>query len=123
MSEQKTVTDAKVQISMKEREIVDLKNKMEEQCRKALNEKEALINRLEELNIELKDRETIKELHKDKLQVISHMIMSDKYENEKKVRIIHEFLDALNGFDFFRNPLLSQLRLHHRKKCLKCWKK
>ena len=83
MSEQKTVTDAKVQISMKEQEIVDLKNKMEEQCRKALNEKEALINRLEELNIELKDRETIKELHKDKLQVISHMIMGDKYENKK----------------------------------------
>ena len=70
MSEQKAVTDSKVKISMKEQEIVDLKNKMEEQCRKALNEKEALINRLEELNIELKDRETIKELHEDKLQVI-----------------------------------------------------
>ena len=71
MVEQKAVTDTKVKISLKEHEIEELKSKMEEQCRKALKEKEILINRLEELNIELRDREIIKELHEEKLSILT----------------------------------------------------
>ena len=70
MLEQKAVIETKSNISMKEQEIQELKANMDEQNRKALKEKEVLINKLEQLNIELKDREVIKELQEEKLQVI-----------------------------------------------------
>ena len=70
MLEQKAVIETNSNISKKEQEIQELKANMDEQNRKALKEKEALINKLEQLNIELKDREVIKEMQEEKLQVI-----------------------------------------------------
>ena len=69
MVEQKAVIETKSNISKKEQEIQELKANMEEENRKALQEKEVLINKLEQLNIELKDREVIKEMQEEKLQV------------------------------------------------------
>ena len=66
MVEQKAVIDTKSNISKKEQEIQELKANMEEENRKALQEKEVLINKLEQLNIELKDREVIKEMQEEK---------------------------------------------------------
>ena len=70
MIEQKAMTDLKVKKSIKEQEISDLKAKIDEQTRRALNEKEELIRKLEELNVELKDRQIEKDVHKDQLQVL-----------------------------------------------------
>ena len=70
MLEQKAVIETKSNISKKEQEIQELKANMDEQNRNALREKEILINKLEQLNIELRDREVIKELQEEKLQVI-----------------------------------------------------
>ena len=70
MLEQKAVIETKSNISQKEQEIQELKANMDEQNRKALKEKEVLVNKLEQLNIELKDREVIKEMQEEKLQVI-----------------------------------------------------
>ena len=69
MLEQKASTEIKVKMSMKEQEIGALKVKMEEQLRSAINEKENLVGKLEELNIELKDREVATAVQEDKLQV------------------------------------------------------
>ena len=69
MLEQKAVIETKSNISQKEQEIQELKANMDEQNRKALKEKEVLVNKLEQLNIELKDREVIKEMQEEKLQV------------------------------------------------------
>ena len=87
MFEQKAVTETKVKISIKEQEIVELKAKMDEQCRKALKEKEVLVNRLEELNIELKDREVVKDLHEEKLQVIRFFLNQSLIQNFKLFNI------------------------------------
>ena len=81
MFEQKAVTETKVKISIKEQEIVELKAKMDEQCREALKEKQVLVNRLEELNIELKDREVVKDLHEEKLQVIRFFLNRSSIKN------------------------------------------
>ena len=70
MLEQKSVIETKSNLSKKEQEIQELKANMDEQNRNALREKEILINKLEQLNIELRDREVIKELQEEKLQVI-----------------------------------------------------
>ena len=69
MLERRYVTDTKVQMSMKEHEIITLKAKMEEQLRRAIMEKEDLVRKLEELNIELKDREVATAVQEEKLQV------------------------------------------------------
>ena len=69
MLEQKAVTDTKVKMSIKEQEIVELKAKMDEQCRKSLKEKEVLISKLEELNVELKDREVVKDIQEEDVKV------------------------------------------------------
>ena len=69
MLEQKAVIETKSNISKKEQEIQELKANMDEQNRKALKEKEVLISKLEQLNIELKDREVIKEMQEEKLLV------------------------------------------------------
>ena len=69
MMEQKAATDNKVKVSIKEQEIGALKLKMEEQLRSAIREKENLAGKLEELNIELKDREVATAVQEEKLQV------------------------------------------------------
>ena len=69
MLEQKAVIETKSNICKKEQEIQELKADMDEQNRNALKEKEFLINKLEQLNIELKDREVIKEMQEEKLLV------------------------------------------------------
>ena len=71
MMEQKSATETKVQKSMIEQEVTVLKDKMDEELRRALNEKEGLVRKLEELNVELKDREVATAVHEEKLQVIN----------------------------------------------------
>ena len=73
MLEQKSATDIKVKMSVKEQEIGGLKVKMEEQLRSAIKEKENLVGKLEELNIELKDREVATAVQEDKLQVTFYL--------------------------------------------------
>ena len=55
MLEQKAATEAKVEVSIKDQEISMLQEKMEEQLRRSFHEKDELVRRLEELNVELKD--------------------------------------------------------------------
>ena len=55
MAEQKAATEAKVEVSIKDQEISMLKEKMEEQLRRSFHEKDELVRRLEELNVEGKD--------------------------------------------------------------------
>ena len=57
MTEQKLAIEAKAQKSMMEQEVAVLKNKMEEETRRAFTEKQDLLRKLEELSVELKDRE------------------------------------------------------------------
>ena len=57
MVEQKATTEAKVEVSIKDQEINMLQEKMEEQLRRSFHEKDELVRRLEELNVELKDGE------------------------------------------------------------------
>ena len=74
MLEQKAATDNKVKLSIKEQEIGTLKLKMEEQLRSAIREKENLAGKLEELNIELKDREVATAVQEEKLQVTFFLV-------------------------------------------------
>ena len=57
MVEQKAATEAKVEVSIKDQEISMLKEKMEEQLRRSFHEKDELVRRLEDLNVEGKDGE------------------------------------------------------------------
>ena len=68
MLAQKTATEADVAKTLAEQEVRTLKTRMEEECHKALKEKEALVRRLEELSIELKDREVAAAIQEDQLQ-------------------------------------------------------
>ena len=70
MTEQKLATEAKAQKSMMEQEVAVLKIKMEEETRRTFTEKQDLLRKLEELNVELKDREVSSAVHEDNLQVI-----------------------------------------------------
>ena len=90
MLEQKAVIETKSNISKKEQEIQELKANMDEQNRKALKEKEVLISKLEQLNIELKDREVIKEMQEEKLQVNSILLLSSflKVASNSSMKVI-----------------------------------
>ena len=57
MVEQKAAIEAKVEVSIKDQEISMLQEKMEEQLRRSFHEKNELVRRLEELNVELKEEE------------------------------------------------------------------
>ena len=57
MVEQKAAIEAKVEVSIKDQEISMLQETMEEQLRRSFHEKDELVRRLEELNVELKDGE------------------------------------------------------------------
>ena len=70
MIEQKAAIEAKVEVSIKDQEIITLQEKMEEQLRRSFHEKDELVRRLEELNVELKDGED-KVVQENGLQVIT----------------------------------------------------
>ena len=70
MVEQKAAIEAKVEVSIKDQEISMLQVKMEEQLRRSFHEKDELVRRLEELNVELKDGED-KVVQENGLQVIT----------------------------------------------------
>ena len=78
MIEQKAATEAKVEVSIKDQEISMLKEKMEEQLRRSFHEKDELVRRLEELNVELKDGED-KVVQENGLQVTTRTFVIDYF--------------------------------------------
>ena len=78
MIEQKAAIEAKVEVSIKDQEISMLQEKMEEQLRRSFHEKDELVRRLEELNLESKDGEA-KVAQKNGLQVTTRTFLIDYF--------------------------------------------
>ena len=70
MIEQRSSAETKVLKSQAEQEVIALKAKMDDELRRVLSEKEELVRKLEELNIELRDREVATALVEEHIQVI-----------------------------------------------------
>ena len=78
MVEQKAATEAKVEVSIKDQEISMLQEKMEEQLRRSFHEKDELVRRLEELNVESKDGED-KVVQENGLQVTTRTFVIEYF--------------------------------------------
>ena len=78
MVEQKATTEAKVEVSIKDQEINMLQEKMEEQLRRSFHEKDELVRRLEELNVEGKDGED-KVVQENGLQVTTRTFVIEYF--------------------------------------------
>ena len=78
MVEQKAATEAKVEVSIKDQEISMLKEKMEEQLRRSFHEKDELVRRLKELNVEGKDGED-KVVQENGLQVTTRTFVIEYF--------------------------------------------